>query len=725
MKRLLFLSIVAISLLLTCELSAQENFGMTKIGQVFDYWEDCDDIVVQGDYAFVLTGETGLRIMDISDPRDMIEIGTFVHPATDASRMCYSDSIIYTFSRPIQRIDISNPTEPVLLEEIDIEWLQCLTVTDSLLYLATYNEIVHRTGLRVYSLNSNEVIGHSYFDEIPKRILVEDEIAYILVENNSSDEGVLIFDISDLTNPELLSSIESEDHFGDIDIQANSLYVTDDDVGLKIFDIEDPENPELIGRFIDESVQSPTWVTVSGDLAFLSSQNGLHILDVSDPASIELLSSDIELPYAYAFFGISENALFVSYGNSFWTVDISDPSDTVILQHLVKAPRLDNVAIVNNFLVVLELYYGTAGTSLTSTSPADSAEPKVFDRYFFNDLDTLNLRIRIRDWSVKDDLIFCALDDYGLVIIRIDEDGEFSFEGELKFRSGISQFAFYGELLFARHGNQLVLIDISDPSEPEEITSYEINIERGILSVYNDLLFVKQEQDLIIYNVEDVYELSALSSIGIRGSKQIALEGNRLYVQDHGENEIKVYNISDPSSPYFVGRFIADYEIFMWYEPFDVINGHVIVGFKDIHIIDMTDLANPEIIARYETEFDVRGFAIVSDTLYTAEEKSVGIYDISEALSVSDGNTTPTPLNFHLSAYPNPFNSRVTIDLGDTQPHRVFLTDISGRVVLETEAPPSGVRLLNIDMTAYPSGNYFLSSEAGQQTTVTSITKLK
>ncbi len=66
-------------LLLICLLSltsrAQDSLNVTQVSQLYAYWDQAFAVTTSGDYAYVASGYTGLRILDISNPAAPVELG--------------------------------------------------------------------------------------------------------------------------------------------------------------------------------------------------------------------------------------------------------------------------------------------------------------------------------------------------------------------------------------------------------------------------------------------------------------------------------------------------------------------------------------------------------------------------------------------------------------------------------------------------------------------------
>jgi len=146
----------------------------------------------------------------------------------------------------------------------------------------------------------------------------------------------------------------------------------------------------------------------------------------------------------------------------------------------------------------------------------------------------------------------------------------------------------------------------------------------------------------------------------------------------------------------------------------DIVNDHLAaIGFKHgFSILDIDDLSDIHEVAYYmdpDSQFYCTHFAMNEDTvLYAVAHPAAGgcrLYMFHLADSVVSGISnpaqhTPLPAAFEIYAYPNPFNSAVTIALdipggdGSPAPISVEIYDVNGRRVKTVTEPvevPIGV----------------------------------
>jgi len=94
---------------------------------------------------------------------------------------------------------------------------------------------------------------------------------------------------------------------------------------------------------------------------------------------------------------------------------------------------------------------------------------------------------------------------------------------------------------------------------------------------------------------------------------------------------------------------------------------------------------------------------------------------------VDDENTKPS--SFNLSAYPNPFNSTLLINIDAEESGSIYISDILGRFISELKYPKgvSSLKWLATDKSgkALPSGAYFIKNKGGGYNNVLKVMYLK
>ncbi len=151
-------------------------------------------------FAYVADGNSGIRIINVSNPASPFEVGYYDTSGT-ANSIWVIDTLAYAgFSDAFRILNISNPTDPVLLGDTAIEVID-LQIKDTLAYIC------------------------SYF-------------------------AISIFNVSNPVNPVKVGEYTSSGYpFYGVYIEGNYLYITNSYAGLKVLDVSDPTNPQEVGYY--------------------------------------------------------------------------------------------------------------------------------------------------------------------------------------------------------------------------------------------------------------------------------------------------------------------------------------------------------------------------------------------------------------------------------------------------------------------------------------------
>eukprot|EP00825_Cyclidium_porcatum_P016495 TRINITY_DN19501_c0_g1_i1.p3 TRINITY_DN19501_c0_g1~~TRINITY_DN19501_c0_g1_i1.p3 ORF type:complete len:137 (+),score=29.82 TRINITY_DN19501_c0_g1_i1:94-504(+) len=96
-----------------------------------------------------------------------------------------------------------------------------------------------------------------------------------------------------------------------------------------------------------------------------------------------------------------------------------------------------------------------------------------------------------------------------------------------------------------------------------------------------------------------------------------------------------------------------------------------------------------------------------------------------EQTTANDDQTTPVVKGLSLSAYPNPFQSHVDIQVNtkSNQPIQIEVFNIKGQSVYHAKAMPN--TQITMDGKSLSSGIYFVKAKQGNETSVRKVLKLK
>jgi hypothetical protein len=296
------------------------------------------NVFVLEDYAYIANGENGLIFLNVSDPSNPQEVGSY--PLENAQNVIVVDNIAYVIeqgqveggsalSDKLVIIDVKNPSIPRVLGEYTPEsgyshqTLNNMAVSDQIVYLTLSDRFI---AVNVSVPSQPVTIGEfSFFSNISSPgVAVIDGIAYLQANQLS---------VVDVRNPaEPIEIGGSDTGWGSsITIHNQTAYVASWDTGLIILDVSDPAKPIKLGQFLElvgnydllppgaSSRQTTLDVSVNGDIAYLTYsfgedhstwtqvlESGVIAIDISDPAHPSKIDVYSELDEASCVIAISD-----------------------------------------------------------------------------------------------------------------------------------------------------------------------------------------------------------------------------------------------------------------------------------------------------------------------------------------------------------------------------------------------------------------------------------
>lgn len=191
---------------------------------------------IQNNYVYVAALDSGLRILNISDPTNIIEQGHCYAPDSawiwDLFVRGDYAYIAGTKNYGFGVADISNPSNPYFIN--GIPWQDTFQIHD---------------------------------------VFVVGDYAYC-----GADDGLRIINISNPYNPYSISKCSVAVYCDKIFVSGNYAYLGSP---LRIIDVSDPYNPFLVAEHLSTSVKG---IYISGNYAYIAG-DGVRVWDVSDPTN--------------------------------------------------------------------------------------------------------------------------------------------------------------------------------------------------------------------------------------------------------------------------------------------------------------------------------------------------------------------------------------------------------------------------------------------------------
>jgi len=375
-----------------------------------NYYNYKGDIKVDGNYAYLASGNYGLRVIDISNPISPTQVGNFDNltgpdPIEGAVGIEVKGNDAYLASRVygLQVIDISNKTSPV--------------------GIGFYNTSGNAAGL---DFSGNYV----YFAK--------------------SGNGLQVIDVSNPTSPTLEGNDDNNYAAQEVYTRGNYAYVSSHYDGLRIIDISSPASPVQVGDY--DIVGNVPDIYVSGDYAYITATWGVHVVDVTDPASPTPVVILPTSTYGYVRgVYIIGNYAYISGWPSLKVVDVSNPASPAILGEYRTPGDAADVYVSGSYAYVAS---GRSGLLLIDVS--DPALPTLVGHY-----------------------------DTPGDARAVDVSGSYAYVADGR--------------------NGLLLIDVSDPASPMLVESYDTPGNTCDVHVNGDYIYVADGESgkLLIFKVYD------------------------------------------------------------------------------------------------------------------------------------------------------------------------------------------------------------------------------
>ena len=211
--------------------------------------------VVYGDYCFVAYYTGGVKILDIADPQNVMEVGTIEF---GPDQLCYDVDVIgdmlyvVEFWSGVYSYDISNPLNPVFdthaeILPVDLEGTRACATDGENLYVVHYADGLYKFGADLALL-----AGPIDTDGQPRDIKVDNVgmLAFV-ADYAETGSGAVIFDLSG-DEPAILSAyqmakVRAVDFY--YHPSYDILFVGSEDEGLDIVDFSNPAAPALISSY--------------------------------------------------------------------------------------------------------------------------------------------------------------------------------------------------------------------------------------------------------------------------------------------------------------------------------------------------------------------------------------------------------------------------------------------------------------------------------------------
>ena len=457
----------------------------------------------------------------------------------------------------------------------------------------------------------------------PRRMKCAGDYLYL----TAGEAGLLIYDITVPAQPVLAGHVPAGEfvRFVDVELYQGLAYVSAD-TGVEIIDISDPRFPQTVGRVQNDfGVRT---VKIHNDLAYVSFDFlGVGIYDLSDPLNPEQLGFfpfDLDAITGMEF--LSTYGYFCAGWAGMIIMDLSDPTNPSAIFTEDFEEGVWDVQLEGNVL------YVSTDTAVKVVSVNNPQIPIIIapaEIYGYQ-----------RQLHVIGTTAYTADETYGMVIVDAANPAIPTIASSTPIDgSGASAIRICDNFAYVSGASQLHVFDVSNTSQPQELTtitttaSHEIVVQDGDLMVSGGDNFYLEDRLTVFERQDGTWQ--PVSSIESRSNVDMELRGSILFVTNG--NEATIYDLTDPTTPVELSRFQVGGVGLI--QSIYVSGNHLyFTGNSGLRIMGIEDLANPVPVGLWFSS------AVASDVVVIGDYAFVALsFDGIQVLDVSNPQT-PAPV---------------------------------------------------------------------------------
>lgn len=443
--------------------------------------------------------ETSLRVIDLTDPHHLVELGT--HPLSEPSlKIAASGSHVFLarYGGGLSVFDISdhsNPVEQGFLATLEV---RLMDAADDFVYLTDNQDLLHV--IDVSDPSQPRVVGRLTTEQITRKIVEYDGFLYTL------GGGLRVIDVSDPSNPTLVSHLDVTG--SDLDIMGHTAFVGKAPEGLLTFDVSDPSNPRQLGSLGTTSVIRT--LAVGDDLAWGHGDGRVTAIDVSDP---------------------------------------SEPREIGWVKTSFRASRI----VVANRLAFFAGYAQEAGGLTPALRIIDVRDP-----VRCREIGATNTTQPIQDLAAVDGYAYLAAGPAGLRVIDVTEPQNPWEVGFLETGGTIQRVRASATTVFiGDQEGRLLAVDVSNPSQPRALAVLQMGETVGHLEIAGSFLYLTQRHAGVkVIDIDDPRSLKVVATFASTSPVDlVAVDGTFACVT--GGSSLRIFDLEDPRNPTEVGSPVS------------------------------------------------------------------------------------------------------------------------------------------------------------------------
>ncbi len=366
-------------------------------------------------------------------------------------------------------------------------------------------------------------------------------------------------------------------------------------------------------------------VTVSGNYAYCVGDDGLDIIDVSEPASVRLISSfahtSDEDSLSYTRVKMEGRRLYILSRGTLLIIDVSNPGSPSLWGRVDLEKYCMDIALDNGYAFVS----GGSNREIRILDISGSSPPTPGSEVTYSTAET------VYGLHISGDYLYAATED-GVDILNISNPAAPAHVTSISIGTSCFDVVVEGHLAFVeKYGSELLIYNITNPAAPVKVGEYtQFDWLRGFF-VENSTLFVCDgDTGIKILDVSSPSSPELLAEHIYPGVPfRCFKNGDRLYVTDGGRG-LRIVDVSEPSAPALLGGRESFGRAWTSLKQGD----YLFIGKKyGLQILDVSKPSAPSAVSQVIRDMVVRTMAVKDSTLFLGAAVMSGaafmVYDIS------------------------------------------------------------------------------------------------
>jgi len=470
------------------------QMGYLKIGS------NIKAISVSGNYAYIADNST-MKIIDITNPSSPVEIGNYTN-AYLFEDIFISGNYAFVVYRNVvglktgfEVIDVSLPSAPTSVSIAEFESptdIMNIHVVGNYAYLSVSCSYVTNTSsgqkTYLYVMNILDIskptkvgsVSYSMGSPYPNNLFAVDNQIYM-----STSQGLLVFDASNPTSPQLAGSYETSYGY-DVEVKGNYAYLAGGIAGIIILNISNPACPSMAGKYNTDGLVKDIYL--EGKYLYAADTEGLLILDVNNPTIPVLVTCYDEYGEVEDVF-VSGNHVFFStlIPSKLRILDNSDPTNPLEVGEYTPLMPIRDIFVKGDYAYLAENDYQGIG-EVTILDVSNPATPSKISNYWSSPL------------SIYVANNFAYVAGYGgLKILDVSNPVSPSFVGSFYTSPSIDIYLNGKYIYTANREYGLQIIDVSTPSNPLYAANYDTTGFTSTVFADGDSIFLSDGNSGLFY----------------------------------------------------------------------------------------------------------------------------------------------------------------------------------------------------------------------------------